>query len=232
MIAPAVQVTGLRFQYSIGPAVLDIAEFTVAAGERIFIYGPSGCGKTTFLGLLAGVLTASAGKIEVLGRDLTQMKQVSRDRFRGSHMGYIFQQFNLIPYLSGLENITLPCKLSLERRERLGGIGLEESASSLAKILSVDKEIHKSPGELSVGQQQRVAATRALLGKPEIIIADEPTSALDFDQRERFLNLLLSESEKSGSAVLFVSHDRSLAKLFHRAISIPELNKSRVANHV
>src|SRR5690606_23811093 len=143
------------------------ANLRVGRGERVFVYGPSGSGKTTLLGLLAGVLRADSGSVELLGHDLSTMSGARRDAFRALHIGYIFQLFNLIPYLSVLENITLPCRMNHERRARLGDVKLEDAARRMADRLEIGELANERVTDLSVGQQQRVAAARALLGAPE-----------------------------------------------------------------
>lgn len=222
----AIRLTGLRFSYGKGPEVLRIPTMEVAAREKVFLFGPSGSGKTTLLGILAGVLAGYEGTVEVLGRDVGKLSGSQRDAFRGSHLGYIFQLFNLIPYLSVVENITLPCRLSAERRARLKGASMEAAAQDVAKRLGIGDLLHKPVTNLSVGQQQRVAAARSLLGTPELIIADEPTSSLDYDHREKFLELLFECCQAAGSTLLFVSHDRSLMHLFDRQLSLPDINKA------
>lgn len=223
------QVEGLRFAYPGRPATLDIASFAAEQGERIFLYGPSGSGKTTLLGLLGGVLHAEHGRVAVLQQDIQQLRAGERDRFRGARIGFLFQLFNLIPYLSALENIVLPCQLSAARRARLKGVRPVDAAAELAEHLEISAILERSVAELSVGQQQRVAAARALIGSPELVIADEPTSALDSDRREAFVQLLFKECRAAGATVLFVSHDRSLAPLFDRSIALPEINRAHLA---
>jgi putative ABC transport system ATP-binding protein len=220
-----VDIEKLSFAYRTAKPVLDIAELKVAKGERVFLHGPSGSGKTTLLGILAGVLKAERGRVGILGHDLTAISGPARDALRGSHIGYIFQMFNLIPYLDVLENIVLPCRINRERRRRVVGASLEAEARLLADRLGIGQITGEHVTDLSVGQQQRVAAARALLGAPELIIADEPTSALDEDQRENFLNLLFAHCGEIGSTLLFVSHDRRMMPFFDRAISLPEINR-------
>jgi len=224
--APAIRLSDVRFAYGKGPEVLRIPNFEVAAGEKVFLFGPSGSGKTTLLGVLAGVLGGYSVSVEVLGRDIAKLTGSQRDAFRGSHLGYIFQLFNLIPYLSVLENITLPCRLSAERRARLNGVPLDKAAEQTAARLGIAELLGKRVTNLSVGQQQRVAAARSLIGTPELIIADEPTSSLDYDHRERFLELLFESCKSSDSTLLFVSHDRSLMHLFDRQLSLPDINRA------
>jgi putative ABC transport system ATP-binding protein len=218
------EIEGLVFRYASGPPVLDIPRLEVRRGEKVFIYGPSGSGKTTLLGLLAGVLTAREGSIRLLGNDLIKMSAHERDEFRGNHLGYIFQMFNLIPYLSVLDNILLSCELNPTRKSRIARGELRKNAVAISRELGIEEYLEKEVTQLSVGQQQRVAVARALLGSPEVIIADEPTSALDYDHREKFLGLLFSECNKTGATVLFVSHDQQLAPLFDRCISLTEVN--------
>jgi putative ABC transport system ATP-binding protein len=221
----AVHVKDLRFGYREDKAVLDIPTLTVRNGERVFLFGPSGSGKTTLLGLLAGVLRPQSGEVRVLGTDIGELSGAERDAFRAVHIGYIFQMFNLIPYLSVLDNILLPCRLSPERRKRLGGAPLEESGAEMARQLGIGDLVNEKVTSLSVGQQQRVAAARALVGHPELVVADEPTSALDTDLREAFLELLFRSCELAGATLIFVSHDRTLEPLFSSSISLPELNR-------
>ncbi len=216
----------IKFRYGETlPIVLDIEVFSLMKGERAFLYGPSGCGKTTFVEILAGVLVPNEGHFSFLGKDIVSMSSSGRDQVRAAHIGYIFQSFNLIPYLSVEENIVLPLYLSPERREKVSHSSEKEEIQRLCRDLGISELIHRAVTELSVGQQQRVAVARALLGRPELILADEPTSALDQDHREKFIRLLFDVCQKDGTTVLFVSHDRSLQGLFDRAISLPDLNR-------
>ena len=222
----AIDVRRLRFRYGGGPWVLDIPELALERGTRAFLFGPSGSGKTTLLGVLAGVLKPEEGEVNVLGRDLASLSGGRRDAFRAEHIGYVFQMFNLIPYLSVLDNIALPVRMNAARRARLDGAGVKESAAQLADHLQIGDLLRKPVTELSVGQQQRVAACRALIGSPEIIVADEPTSSLDFDRRETFLQLLFQECERAGATLVFVSHDRTLESMFSRTVALPDINRT------
>jgi putative ABC transport system ATP-binding protein len=230
-IEGVIDISNLQYAWRNSAAfVLDIDKLRVERGERVFIAGPSGSGKSTLLSLLAGVVTPRQGSITVLGRRLSALNGPKRDRFRADHIGFIFQMFNLIPYLSVVENVTLPCRFSQRRRknaQRQSGV-LEKEALRLLKLLNLaDPELLKRPvTDLSVGQQQRVAAARALIGNPEILIADEPTSSLDVTHREAFIRLLFDECEKAQSTLIFVSHDTSLAPLFDQVIRLPEINRA------
>ncbi|MBU1286423.1 MAG: ABC transporter ATP-binding protein [Alphaproteobacteria bacterium] len=227
MTDPAILIEGLRFAWKGHAPVLDVPSFRLARGERLFLRGPSGSGKSTLLGVIAGVLEADAGKVSVLGQDLAALSSSARDRMRADHLGVIFQMFNLVPYLSVVGNVTLPLKFSAARRKAVGGNADAEARRLLGRLgLTDDAMLDRRVSDLSVGQQQRVAAARALIGAPEIVIADEPTSALDTDARDRFIALLSEEAARTGAALLFVSHDASLARLFDRAVDLAEINRA------
>jgi putative ABC transport system ATP-binding protein len=220
----AIHLRNLRFGWDRDSTLLDIADFQVRRGERLFLQGPSGSGKSTLLGLLGGVLVPRQGQVEMLGTDLATLSGSARDRFRADHIGIIFQQFNLLPFLDAIENVTLACRFSPRRTQRVHDPVAE--ARRLLLALEVDpQQMRKvSAHSLSVGQQQRVAAARALIGAPEILIADEPTSALDTETRAAFLSLLFAECERAGATLLFVSHDTSLAPLFTRMLRLADIN--------
>jgi putative ABC transport system ATP-binding protein len=232
MPAPVVKIANLRFRWQAHePPCLDIPGFEVSGGERIFLHGPSGAGKSTLLALVGGVLTPETGTVEVLGHDLTRIRASHRDRFRADHVGFIFQQFNLVPYLSVIDNVLLPCRFSSRRRARAesGGRTLLAEAERLLHNLDIDTSLRARPVvQLSVGQQQRVAAARALIGQPELLIADEPTSSLDAARQSAFLTLLVTECEKAGVTLLFVSHDMRLASNFTRTIALSSFNRAAV----
>lgn len=222
-----IALTNVKYRWQPGrPLTLDIKAFAVEDGERLFLYGASGSGKSTLLNILSGVLVPEHGTVQCLGREINELGNRERDRFRADHVGMIFQQFNLVPYLSVLENVLLPCHFSSRRRDNAGADGLEaKEARELLDHLGLAGELRtRTVTQLSVGQQQRVAVARALIGKPELIIADEPTSALDADRRGQFLNLLLGQCEALGSTLLYVSHDLSLMSHFTRCVSMSEIN--------
>lgn len=214
------------------PWVLDIPELHIASGERLFLHGPSGCGKSTLLGVIAGVNQGQSGQVTVQGQALQTLSSRARDRFRVDTIGFIFQQFNLIPYLSVLDNVLLPCRFSKVRSQRLllQGKTPQAEAKRLLEQLDVSPDLYsKQAMHLSVGQQQRVAAARALLGAPPLIIADEPTSSLDAARQQRFIELLMQECSDSGATLLFVSHDQRLAELFPRQIALDDINHAKRA---
>jgi putative ABC transport system ATP-binding protein len=225
MTTPLLSLENLLFRWpGEAEACLEIAEFSVAAGEQVFIHGESGSGKSTLLNLIAGVLTPQRGRIVALDQPLSALSAAARDRFRVDHIGLIFQQFNLIPYLSVLDNVLLPCRFSKRRSERAGNP--EQAAATLLQHLDLDAGLwQRKATQLSVGQQQRVAAARALIGRPEIVIADEPTSALDAARQTAFLDLLRRECAAANAALLFVSHDLRLAAGFGRQIEMGQINR-------
>jgi putative ABC transport system ATP-binding protein len=226
-VTPAViEIRELEFGWSADRPLLRIDRLVIAATERIFVHGPSGSGKSTLLSLLAGVVLPQRGSVRVLGTEIPQLRGAARDTFRADHFGIIFQMFNLVPYLSVVENVTLPCRFSSRRRDQAQARGgAEREARRLLEHLDLSAEADSSRAvtRLSVGQQQRVAAARALIGRPEIVLADEPTSALDADRREAFLRLLFRECESEAATLLFVSHDRSLEGLFDRSLALDDV---------
>ena len=207
--------------------ILNIPTLDIKQGEKIFLEGPSGSGKTTLLNLISGVTTVSSGNVFVMDQDLKSMRASQRDRIRADHIGFIFQTFNLIPYLSIRENIALPCEFSLNRRknaETNGSLSGEITRLLYHLGLETELESERAVTMLSVGQQQRVAAARSLIGRPDVVVADEPTSSLDTDTRESFIKLLFQECEIAGITLVFVSHDKSLGHLFDRRILLNEIN--------
>ncbi|MCU1719334.1 ABC transporter ATP-binding protein [Pseudomonas sp. 5P_3.1_Bac2] len=236
MSTALIHLAELGFAWPGQPELLDIPSFTLEPGQSLFLKGPSGSGKTTLLGLLGGVQKPQRGSIKLLGQDLSQLSAGARDRFRVDHTGYIFQQFNLLPFLSVRENVELPCHFSKLRASRAsarhGSVGA--ACQRLLGHLGLDQPqfLKRRAGDLSIGQQQRVAAARALIGQPELVIADEPTSALDSDAREAFLQLLFAECQAAGASLLFVSHDQSLAGLFDRSLALAELNRASRAPEI
>lgn len=234
MSQPAVKISDLKFSWNDeSKPLLGISSFEMSQGEKVFLCGPSGSGKSTLLNLIGGVLIPSSGDLFILDKNLAGLNPSDRDRIRGDELGFIFQMFNLIPYLSVIENVILPCKFSEAKKRRIleNGVSLETEAERLLRQLKLDFEAikNRSVMELSVGQQQRVATARALMGRPNIVVADEPTSALDADTRNAFIELLFAECESSRASVLFVSHDAELGKKFDRTVFLKDLNSNSQA---
>jgi putative ABC transport system ATP-binding protein len=224
MTTAVVEIQDLAFAWPGQDAVLELPSLRIEQGERVFIKGPSGSGKSTLLGLLAGIQIANQGKLEVLGQPLAQLSGRARDRFRADHLGYIFQQFNLLPFLSVLDNVTTALTFAPQKRARLQGSPEQEARRLLGELQLPGDALMRPVHALSIGQQQRVAAARALIGSPQLVIADEPTSALDTDNRAAFIRLLFEECDKQGSTLIFVSHDPHLEPLFPRVENLQTLN--------
>ena len=209
---------------------LDVAEFSVATGECVFISGPSGSGKSTLLNLLGGVIQTQHGEILIGETVISELSAQERDLHRADHMGLLFQMFNLMPFLSILDNVTLPCRFSLQRKQRVAeksGSVKSEAIRLLHRMgLDIEEVGNRSVNLLSTGQQQRVAAARALLGSPDVVIADEPTSALDADSKFAFLDLLFEEVRAVGSTLIFVSHDNDMGSRFDRSVTLSEINRA------
>jgi putative ABC transport system ATP-binding protein len=225
-----VRIADVRFawpgRYAFG---LAIERFSLPARERVLLIGPSGSGKSTFLSLLCGILFPQRGSTEILGQDLTRLGAAARDAFRAEHFGIIFQMFNLLPYGSVIDTVLLPLSFAPGRRQRATAKGpaAEEAQRLLARLGLDASHLHdRSAANLSVGQQQRVAAARALIGRPEIVVADEPTSALDRDRQDAFLELLFAEVSAAGATLIMVSHDETLAPRFDRVLRLADIARA------
>lgn len=213
-VIQAVETANLTFRWDSRQPTLAFPDLKLPLGQHLFLRGASGSGKSTLLSLLSGMLSPESGSVKVLNKHLEQLNASQRDRFRADHVGVIFQQFNLVPYLTAEANVTLTCRLSAQRRDSTDPEPSQE-ARRLLTALAVPQECwRRKVTQLSIGQQQRIAAARALIGGPSLILADEPTSALDSDNRDRFLDLLLTLAEERNTSVVFVSHDRALAQHF------------------
>ena len=227
----AIDLKAIEFAWPGSDTLLSIPSLKIASGERVFLKGSSGSGKSTLLGLIGGVLQPSQGSVTVLGQSMQELSGARRDAFRAAHIGFIFQMFNLLPYLSMVDNVILAARFSKARAERAGGDLAGEAKRLLVALGLDDPRLYVRPvTSLSMGQQQRVAAARALLGRPDLVIADEPTSALDEQTRFDFLGLLKRECSDAGATLLFVSHDTSLTTAFDRSLDMRELNSSAVAS--
>jgi putative ABC transport system ATP-binding protein len=223
-VTHALKLTHLSHAWGNAPPLFEIAQLALTQGENLFIQGPSGCGKSTLLGMLAGVIPVSHGQLEVLGQNMVTLTSVGRDRLRGEHMGVIFQQFNLLPYLDVQANVLLPTRMFPSRA--LAAIqewgDAQSQALHLIQTLGLPRSVwHQPVNQLSVGQQQRVAAVRALMGSPRLLIADEPTSALDEANQLEFLDLLLATARGQAASVVMVSHNPQLIHRFDQVFAMP-----------
>ncbi len=223
MTDPALELKDVYFSW---PAVsgfsLSCPDFRLASGERVLLLGESGAGKSTLLSLVCGIVTAQSGSIFVNGINLATLSAGRRDHFRAEQIGIIFQQFNLLPYARVMDNILLPLRFAPQRRSRAENVTAK--AKVLCAALGLPEGITSEPaGRLSVGQQQRVAVARALIGQPPLIVADEPTSALDAATQDSFLSLLFEQCSDAGSSLLMVSHDAQLGSRFDRVVQLSDI---------
>jgi len=219
----AIQVDSVFKTYGKGDAqtlALKGASLSAHFGELLMIVGPSGCGKTTLLSVICGTLAFDSGKIEVFGHDLRSMKSGQITQFRSSHIGFIFQQFNLIPTLTAAENVSVPLLI-----QGVGYRKAEKEAAAVLDAVGIGEKIHAYPSQLSGGQQQRVAIARALVHKPRLIICDEPTAALDAVSGQKTLELLKASALHADSCVVVVTHDN---RIFHFADRIAEMDDGKV----
>ena len=221
----AIQLKDVHFAYPGTPEndVLRIKNWSVSDREQVFVHGPSGGGKSTLLNLLNGMLNATSGEVTVLGERLDKMNARQRDRFRANHIGTIFQQFNLIPYLGAVDNIQLARQFAKKNTQS----ALPDETKSLLSTFNIPQTDWQKPVEkLSIGQQQRIAIARAMINKPELLIADEPTSSLDRDNRDNFMSELMTLASEHNITLLFVSHDLSLANYFTRVDALTAINSA------
>lgn len=221
----AIHLQDVEFGYDRRTPVLHVEELVVKTGKRVFLYGPSGSGKTTLLGIITGILQPQKGSCMVLGKEMTKMSMWARDQHRGAEMGYIFQSFNLIPYLTVRQNVALPCYVHKRRRGNIVAPTISDEVARLIERLGLETHLDRSVKRLSTGQQQQVAIARAVIGKPSLVIADEPTSSLDTDRRQAFLELLFEVCDEVKATLVFVSHDRSLMNCFDEQIALSEISK-------
>jgi putative ABC transport system ATP-binding protein len=219
-----IEVSNLKFAFpNTTKQLLNISDLKIGQGEKIFLHGPSGCGKSTFLEIVSGVLNFDQGDVTIDQNSLVKMSPSQKDQFRSKNIGYIFQNFNLLPYLNIFENITLPLHLNGKIKEIKN---IQAEVEAICQKLGIAELLNQNVSQLSVGQQQRVAVARALVSQPKLILADEPTSALDFDHRDKFLKLLFEICSEKKITLIFVSHDHSLKTLFDRSIAFNDINQA------
>ena len=221
-----VNIENLRYSYDKKgtDTLLDIPRWTIAKGEKVLLHGPSGAGKSTLLNLISGILRCSEGKLEVMGKRLDKMNELERDQFRANNVGYVFQSFNLFPFLNAYENVDLSLYFSEDARSKRS----KQEIENLLRELNLSKSDCAKPiRKLSIGQQQRVAIARSLIKKPGLLIADEPTSSLDEENRKQFMSVLLDLINEQDTTLLFVSHDLSLRQHFNRVEALAGIHQGK-----
>ena len=223
----AVRIEDLQFRWPGEEGFgVHVGGFEIRRGEKVLLMGPSGGGKTTLLSLICGIALPLSGKVQILGSDTRKLSGPQRDRFRADHFGIVFQMFNLLPFATIADNVKLPLSFSPARRNRIGdAAAIETEVNRLLDALDLPAATYaeRAASDLSVGQQQRVAAARALIGAPEILVADEPTSALDGQRQREFLGLLMDQVGNTGSTLLFASHDDRIADHFDRVLTTNQI---------
>ncbi|MDC1311556.1 ABC transporter ATP-binding protein [Burkholderiales bacterium] len=217
-----ITIQDVKYSYPSHPErlVLDIPSWSISEEKKTFLYGPSGCGKSTLLSALSGLIKTT-GNLMVFGQSLSDMSSEQRDIFRAKNIGFVFQQFNLISYLNAIDNIKLASGFGPNHRNET----IEREIKILLDELNISEDEWSEPARnLSIGQQQRIAIARALINKPQLLIADEPTSSLDQVNRDIFMALLMSLVDQHKITLLLVSHDMSLAAHFNNIVSLDKIN--------
>lgn len=217
-----IAVRDLRFAYA-GGFALDVPALDVGAGERVAVVGPSGSGKTTLLNLLSGIDVPDAGTVSIGGTDVGVLSDRARRRLRAARIGFVFQEFALVDYLTAEENVLYPYRvgagLRLERTDR-------ERARALLTDFGLGEKTRRRPAQLSQGERQRVAIARALVTRPKVILADEATGNLDPANKAAALDLLFAQAAETEAALLCVTHDHELLPRFDRVIDFADLRVS------
>ena len=220
MAKSLIQIKQLQFGYRVGAFRLAVESLHIEAQERVALIGPSGCGKTTLLNLLAGILVPTMGEIDVEGTCISGLNQEDRQDFRALHMGLVFQEFELLEYLTVLDNVLLPFRLNpiLQLTK-----AVQERARMLCGKVGLSDKTKRYPAHLSQGERQRVAVCRALVTQPVVIFGDEPTGNLDPVNRDIVMDILSEYSESSKAPLVIVTHDHELLDRFDRTMDIREV---------
>jgi putative ABC transport system ATP-binding protein len=220
---PGVSCRGVRKHFGSGEARVEAlrgVDFETRFGELSFLVGPSGCGKTTLISIIAGLLDRTGGDLSVLGTNMDDLSTNERVLFRRQNLGFIFQQFNLLPALTAAENVAVPLIVTGMSRRRA-----VDRAKALLAHLGLEARLHALPATLSGGQQQRVAIARALIHEPRLVVCDEPTAALDHASGDAVMQLLAANAVRPGRTVIVVTHD---ARVFRYADSIAHMDDGRI----
>ncbi len=220
------QLKELLVEYELGTSrftVVDIGQWSLDKGVQVAIFGPSGCGKSTLLHVIAGLLAPNRGQVTVCGKDLMSMSESDLDHFRAAHIGYIFQDFNLLQGYTAAENVLIGMTFSRQSADK-------HRAGELLERVGLSHRMKHRPAELSIGERQRVAIARALARKPELILADEPTGSLDPVHAREVVKLLREACREYGCSLIVVSHDPGVVGSFDASVPFMELNRAFAAS--
>jgi putative ABC transport system ATP-binding protein len=218
-----IKVKNLKFQYPRSTFELNIPDLRIEKGEKVAVIGPSGSGKTTLLNILSGIIIAEAGHVEFNGHQINSMSDKELRNIRINQIGFVFQDFKLLEYLTVYDNILLPYRIN----SSMPGIsGKGERARELCNHLGVGDKLSKFPKHLSHGEKQRIAISRALINDPPLVLADEPTGNLDPENKTKILEILFKMSDANNSTLITVTHDHELLGGFNRVIDFSDFQKN------
>jgi putative ABC transport system ATP-binding protein len=224
-IAPVIQLEQVRKSFRLPGGetvdVLDVPAFALAEGEQCALEGQSGSGKSTLLHVISGIMRPDAGRVTIDGVDITRLDEARRDRVRADKLGLVFQQFNLLPGFTALENVLVAMSFGSGKPDRW-------RAADLLAAVGLSHRLHHKPAELSIGQQQRVAVARALANRPRAILADEPTASVDAAHQRQVIDVVRGTCTEQGVALLLVTHDAAVAGQFPRRLRLEEFNRAAV----
>jgi putative ABC transport system ATP-binding protein len=221
-----ISIAKLNFKYARSDFSLQIPNLTIPATEKIAFVGPSGCGKTTLLNLIAGISLPESGSIVTAGKEISKMPDAARRNFRISKIGMVFQQFELIDYLDLKSNILLPFLIN---RTLQSSKDTEDWAEELASDMGLGDKLKRFPRQLSQGEKQRCAICRALITKPELILADEPTGNLDPKNKFTMMEIMIEQANRHGQTLVIVTHDMSILSDMDRTLDFEKFRRERVA---
>jgi len=221
-----IEIRDLTFAYRSGDFRLTVPALSLGEGERLAVVGPSGSGKTTLLNLVAGIQVPDSGRIDVAGTRVDALSEADRRRFRATRVGFVFQDFALLDYLSARQNILYPYRLTPALRL---DAQVYSRVDALADAVGIGDKLARHPAALSQGEQQRVAICRALVTRPKLILSDEATGNLDPESKSRILDLLFEQADAAGASVLAVTHDHELLPRFDRVLDFAEFRQGQPA---
>ena len=229
----AIDIKNLKLAFD-GHNCIDIPSLQIHNGDAVMLFGENGSGKTTLMKLLSGLLEPDSGSVHILGRNLTNMKRREKDHFRADQVGYIFQSLHLMPYLTALENILLPCGFSSRKKQIVDGAELSreyEAYQLMARLKLEDpSRLRHKTEQLSKGLQQRIAVARALIGNPSLILADEPASTMGSYSQRLVYELLIEHARETNATLICITHNKEANPLFEHHLNMKDINRSAESN--